>query len=261
MHQDPELTKLRAQKRETEHLLAALDDFERRWDEFAGMLEHVVKLCAESGLSIWSTGVVEAALKKADELRIDLASRQQEVLPAYRDPLAKFLRTSVRAYSGDLWELLGEFMYDGGQMLLPMDDDGDSIYSVNVKRFEINVGEAKGEIARRRLELRTQLRQHATLLDEAQQAIREAHARDMEIAKAQAASAWRNQWQNFKAGLGRVAWWFVEEPLRNLLWLVAVIVIFALMPSSRRWVASAWSWLSQHADTTAHAPAAPPRRK
>lgn len=94
MHQDPELTQLRAQKRETEHLLAALEEFEKRWDEFASMLEHVVKLCSESGLAIWSAGVVEAALRKADALRIDVASRQQEVLPAYRDPLAKFLRTS-----------------------------------------------------------------------------------------------------------------------------------------------------------------------
>src|SRR5690348_12995233 len=157
----------RAQIRETEHLLRALERFEHGWDEFEQLFRQIIDACTAANISLWAPPVAKP-LRKLEMMRVELDARQQGLLPAYRDPLAKFLRTSVRIFSPPLWELIGEFIYDGGQMLLPMDDADGTLYALDMTRFEINAGEVKGEIARRRLELEGQLRQQTTLLEEMQ---------------------------------------------------------------------------------------------
>jgi hypothetical protein len=230
--------------RETEHLLAALDEAETLWDEFIQTLGRVVAARADDDTPFWNPSGTEA-LKRVENLRIDLASRQQELFPAYRDPLAKFLRTTVRTFSPALWELLGRFIYDGGQMLLPLGIDDETVYKVDLSRFEINAGEARGEIARRRRELQATHRQQNALLDETQRAYDEEHSRALALERARGG----HFWTSFRAKLKRLLWWFVEVPIRNLLWLIALIIVFAAVPSSRQWFTTAWSWVRQHADT------------
>ncbi len=212
--------------RETEHLLREFAPFEALWAEFIGTLGTVVAERGNANEEFWHP-LGREALRRVEALRIDLASRQQDLLPAYRDPLAKFLRTSVLAYTPDLWELLGRFIYDGGQVLLPMGYDQQAKYEVDQNRFEISVGEARVEIARRRRELETQLRQQNVLLEETQRAADEAHARALELQRAQGGGFWKPLWSKLR----RLFWWFAEEPVRrNLLWLIALIILFAVVP-------------------------------
>jgi len=71
--------------------------------------------------------------------------------PTAATPLAKFLHTSVRTFSPALWELIGDAVVDDdGKTLVPVDDDGELIYDVSLRRFEINAEEARTEIARHR---------------------------------------------------------------------------------------------------------------
>jgi predicted nucleotide-binding protein len=165
-----DLANLRVQLRLAENLVAALDDFEREWDRFVGGMHGIIKACDEEGVSLWDPGFDEV-LRKAEAIRLDLASRQQTVMPEFRDPLAKFLRTSVRTYSDALWTLIGVSARDSdGTLMLPLAGDGEPLYQVSPQHFEINADEARGEIARRRRILNEDVNKLTIMLEEAQRA-------------------------------------------------------------------------------------------
>jgi hypothetical protein len=232
---------LRVQIRIAEQVLEGLIDFARRWDRFVLVLRATLDACEKGRLSIWGPKLADG-LESADDARLDLASRQPALFPDCRDPLAKFLRTGVRTFSPALWELIGETYVDedGNDVLVPVDDDGNEIYEVNVRRFEINALEAKAEIARHRHEVEAQIRKQRTMLEEAERAVANEHARQMEKLRATsltglALAKLRGSW------LGKVVWWFVEEPLRNLLW-AGVLALVAIQPA-REAVFALLRWL------------------
>src|SRR2546423_218706 len=97
---------LRIQLRLAENLVSGLDEFVREWDRFVVAMGKIIKLCEDEHLSLWDPQLDEL-LRKVESIRLDLASRQHIVLPDYRDPLAKILRTSVRMPSDALWSLIG----------------------------------------------------------------------------------------------------------------------------------------------------------
>src|SRR6266550_963741 len=234
---------LRVQIRISEQVLEGLTDFERRWDRFVLVLGATLDACEKGRLSFWGPKLADG-LEAADDARLDLASRQPALFPDCRDPLAKFLRTGVRTFSPALWDLIGETYVDedGNDVLVPVDDDGNEIYEVNVRRFEINALEAKAEIARHRHEVEAQIRKQRTMLEEAERAVANEHARQIEKLRATsltglALAKLKGSW------LGKVVWWFVEEPLRNLLW-GGILALIAIPPVRNaalallRWVGS-----------------------
>ncbi len=237
---------LRVQIRIAEQALEELTDFERRWARFERVLGATLSASEKGRLSLWGPKLADG-LESADDARLDLASRQPALFPDCRDPLAKFLRTGVRTFSPALWDLIGETYVDedGNVVLVPIDDDGNEIYEVSVRRFEINALEARAEIARHRHELEAQIRKQRTMLEEAERAVANEHARQMEKLRATsltglALAKLRESW------LGKVVWWFVEEPLRNLLW-AGVLALVAIQPMREavfallRWLGSLFS--------------------
>src|SRR6266702_364141 len=219
---------LRVQIRIAEQALEELTDFERRWARFERVLGATLNGCERGRLSLWGPKLADG-LASADDARLDLASRQPALFPDCRDPLAKFLRTGVRTFSPALWDLIGETYVDedGNDVLVPVDDDGNEIYEVSVRRFEINALEAR-------------VRKQRTMLEEAERAVAEEHARDLE--KLRAASLTHLTWHKFREGrLGRVVWWFVEEPLRNLLW--AGVLALVVVPPIRDTLLALLRWL------------------
>jgi len=215
------LANLRVQLRLAENVVTALDEFEREWDRFATGMHAMVKACEEGGLSLWDPGF-EVALRKGETIRLDLAGRQQIVLPEFRDPLAKFLRTSLRTYSDALWSLIGlTTMVSGGTMMVPTEEDGEPIYQVSLRTFEINADEAHSEIVRRR-----------RILNENIQA---AKLTQLDAEKAQAVKLMPLIWARLKESrVGKIVWWFGEEPLRKLLAAALVAGAVALV----RWLVS-----------------------
>ena len=163
---------LRAQIREGEHLLQELDDFQQVWRRFTNQLREILQQCEKSRQSLWDPGV-EEALRKADALRLDLAARQQTVLPDYRDPLATLLRTSLRSFSDPLWQLIGTHIVENGRTLVPIDDDGRELLEVSPKQLEITVAESESELARRRRYLETEIHRNRSSLEEAERLLRE----------------------------------------------------------------------------------------
>jgi hypothetical protein len=211
-----DLTNLRVQLRLAETLVTGLDEFEREWDRFVGAMHEMIKRCEKQGVSLWDDPRLEDGLKNAEAIRLDLASRQHIVLSELRDPLATFVRTSVRTYSHALWSLIGWTNTVNGRMTVPIDDDGDSVYQVILKKFEINADEAHGEIARRRRTLVGDVNQLKIMLEEAQRATDEAH--QLALEKVHAAKLIPLLWAKFKESkVGKVVWWFGEEPLKKLL--------------------------------------------
>ena len=152
------------------------------------------------------------------------------------------MRTSLREFSRDLWHLIGDvWMDDNGKMHIPTDEEG-PVYQVSVERFEISTQQASAEIARHRHDLEAQLRWRKTMLEEAQIAVAEEHARDLEKVRSSALARLALD-KLRRSSLGRIIWWFVEEPLRNLLWagIIALITITPLrnaVLSFFRWAAS-----------------------
>src|SRR2546428_10422885 len=240
------LANLRVQLRLAENVVTALDEVEREWDRFATGMHAMVKACEEGGLSLWDPGF-EVALRKGETIRLDLAGRQQIVLPEFRDPLAKFLRTSLRTYSDALWSLIGlTTMVSGGTMMVPTEEDGEPIYQVSLRTFEINADEAHSEIVRRRRILNEDVSKLKIMLEEAQKAQDEAHKLELEniqaakltqldAEKAQAVKLMPLIWARLKESrVGKIVWWFGEEPLRKLLAAALVAGAVALV----RWVVS-----------------------
>ncbi len=242
---------LRSQIRNAQALLVELAEFERLWDLFVAQLRQIFEACGGNGQAMGNPKF-EEPLRDAERLRLDLASRQATVLQTYREPLAQFLRTSVRAPSVPLLQLIGETRVEGGRTLVPMDEWGGSEFKISLRQFETQADEARNEIAIRRRDLEAQIRIQQIALEEAEQAIREDHAHELE--KIRAASFWRLVSRKFRGTrLGKLVWWFIEEPVRNLIWLLALVVVFTAVPSLRGCVAGAGAWLKSHADTTAHA--------
>ncbi len=237
-----DVANLRVQIRIAEQLRERLNDYEQRWDRFVLMMRAILDACERGRLSLWGPKLADG-LKNAEDARLDLASRQPTLFPDCRDPLAKFLHTSVRTFSPALWELIGDAVVDDdGKTLVPVDDDGELIYDVSLRRFEINAEEARAEIARHRHDVEAQVRKQRTMLEEAERAVADEHVRQLE--KLRTASVTRLAWDKLKGSwLGKVVWWFVEEPLRNLLW-GGILALIAIPPVRNaalallRWVGS-----------------------
>ena len=209
-------------------------------------MHQIIKACEDDGVSLWDPGLGEL-LRKADAIRLDLASRQQIVLPEFRDPLAKFLRTSVRTYSDALWTLIGVSARDSdGTVMLPLADDEEPLCQVSLRHFEINADEARGEIARRRRILNEDVSRLKIMLEEAERAQDEAHKVELEnvqaaklaqfdVEKIRAVKLMPLVWARIKESkIGKLVWWFGEEPLRKLLGAALVAGAFALV----RWLVS-----------------------
>lgn len=209
-------------------------------DRFVLVLRATLDACEKGRLSLWGPRLADG-LESADDARLDLASRQPTLFPDCRDPLAKFLRTSVRTFSPALWDLIGDtYVDDNGKVLVPIDDNEEPVYDVSLKRFEMNAQEARAEIARHRHDVEAQIRKQRTMLEEAERAV--ADQRSHELEKLRAASLTRLAWHRFKLSpLGKVIWWFVEEPLRNLLW--AGVLALVAIPPIRNAVLTLLRWL------------------
>jgi hypothetical protein len=233
---------LRIQLRLAENLVAGLSEFEGEWNKFVDAMHQIIKVCEEGHVAPWDREELDELLKKVEAIRLDLASRQHIVLPEFRDPVAKFLRTSVRTYSDALWSLIGEVVTQrDGTILVPIEDDGELIYNVSLKNFEINVGEARAEIARRRRVLNDEVNKLSIVLEEAQRAQDEAHKLDLE--KIQAVKLIPLVWARLKEStIGKIVWWFGEEPLRK--WLLPLVVAgaAAAIPSIRHGIAAVVQW-------------------
>ena len=193
-----------------------MDEFEREWDRFVVAMRETIKLCEEEHLSLWDPRLDEL-LRKVESIRFDLASRQQTVLPDYRDPLAKILRTSVRTHSDALWSLIGLSRTDAdGTVMVPIEEDGELVYQVSPKNFEINVDEARGEIARRRRSLNDDITTFKIMIEESERA--HAQAYQLELQGGHSVKVMPLIWARLKASpVGKVVWWLGEEPLKKLL--------------------------------------------
>jgi len=230
------LANLRVQLRLAEDVISALDDFERQWDKFVMMMGEIIRLCGEEHLTFWDPQLDEL-LKKVEAIRLDLASRQELVLPEFRDPLAKFIRTSVRSYSGDLWTLIGVFARDSdGTVVVPIGDDGEPTYEVSQRNFEINTDEARAEVVRRRRILTEDVRKLKVMIEEAERVWAEEH--ELELEKVHATKVVPLLWSRFKGStVGRIVWWFGEEPLRKVLLGLLVAGAGVAIPPIRHGVA------------------------
>jgi hypothetical protein len=235
-----DVANLRVQIRIAEQVLEGLTDFERRWDRFVLALRATLAACEKGRLSLWGPRLADG-LESADHARLDLASRQPALFPDCRDPLRKFLRTSVRTFTPALWDLIGDtYVNDAGKVLVPITEDGEPVYDVSLRSFEINAQEARAEIARHRHDIEAEIRKHKTMLEEAERSV--ADQRSHELAKVRASSFTRLAWHSFKLSpIGKGLWWFVEEPLRNLLW-AGVLALFAI-PAIRNAILALFRWL------------------
>ncbi len=237
-----ELANLRVQLRLVEHVLEELDEFDKLWDRFVLGLRKIIKPSEEKGLPL-SDPQLDDVLREVDAIRLDLASRQHIAVPDYRDPLAKFLRTGIRTFSNELWSLIGEsFTQKDGTLLVPIDEEGESIYKVSLKNFEINVAEAGAEIARRRRVLKEDVRKLTIMLEEAERAHAEAHR--LELERVQATALSHQAWTKFREStLGKIVWWLGEEPLRKWLLGVLGVIVLGLIPPIRHGLGAFLQWV------------------
>lgn len=207
-----DVANLRVQIRQAQHRLDELDIFQDRWDEFAGYLHMIIAACEKPPGSFWDPRF-DDLLREAEAIRLDLATRHHIAIQDYRDPLAKFVRTSVRKDSEDLWSLIGDTVTGRrGEVLVHPDDGGNDAVSSRV--FELNSQEARAQIVRRRRDLQEEIGTLRIMLEEAE------HANKL----------WPIVWEKVKkSALGRFLWWFGEEPLRKVLGGLATIVILAAL--------------------------------
>ena len=232
---------LRVRLRLAENLVTGLDEFEHEWDSFVRAMHEILELCEEEHRSLWDPQLDEL-LKGVEAIRLDLASRMQIVLPEFRDPLAKFVRTSVRANSDALWSLIGETSIVDGRMMVPIEDDGELRYQVSLKTFEINADEARGEITRRRRILKEDVSRLTIMLEEAERAKGEAHR--LELEKSQAAKLSRLVWTRLRESpFGKIVWWFGEEPLRKVLPGLLVAGAAFVIPPIRHGIVALVQWV------------------
>jgi len=207
---------LRIQLRLAENLVSGLDEFEREWNKFVEAMKEIITRCEQEDLYLYHLQL-DRLLRDVEAIRLDLASRQHIVLPDYRDPLAKFVRTSVRTPSDALWSLIGlsQILADG-RVIVPMDDEGHQVYNVSLKNFEINVDEARGEIGRRRRTLNEEVSRLKIMIEESERAQAEAH--QLELRSVRSVKVMPLIWARFKESpVGNVVWWLGEDPLKKLL--------------------------------------------
>src|SRR5258705_2252264 len=90
-----DLVTLKVQLREAKAVLGKLGDFEKLFDQFCQPLRKAVEQLHGGR---WQPGgtLVNVVVLEADGLRLQLSEMEGLVLPRYRDPLAKLLRTSLR---------------------------------------------------------------------------------------------------------------------------------------------------------------------
>jgi hypothetical protein len=171
---------------------------------------------------------VQARIAQLDDHRLELRSRLSTVFRPYaKDPLARFLRNSLRVPTDDFYSLMGTFA-------------GHAKGAVSISRFDLAVAESNSLLAEYRRELEDEIRSARGRLDISLQLAEEAKGdvaeeRSFDLAKLKATvtptfRAWVEQRR--ESWPWKFVWPFVEKPLLNLVWVPATAVAVA-----------AWHWL------------------